>query len=189
MCRSPCPPELSRKELGVKSCSEEIQQGWWEVCISEPKMQVQWERGRERRSGGSPAAVPLGSPPPRQCADDGTTGPWKKNQIRKPCYYIWRVRMTSWRKDTSITVARDILLQEHSCPAQTVAPRPGGSPSWAASRGCGALAAGGGGGCRPSCPRLLRPPRWLQPRALWDSSRALPPASCVQRFGLFIATL
>lgn len=144
MCRSPCPPELSRKELGVKSCSEEIQQGWWEVCIPEPKMQVQWERGRERRSGGSPAAVPLGSPPPRQCADDGTTGPWKKNQIRKPCYYIWRVRMTSWRKDTPITVARDILLQEHSCPAQTVAPRPGGSPSWAASRGCGALAAGGG---------------------------------------------
>lgn len=54
--------------------------------------------------------------------------------------------MTSWRKDTPITVARDILLQEHSCPAQTVAPRPGGSPSWAASRGCGALAAGGRGG-------------------------------------------
>lgn len=94
--------------------------------------------------------------------------------------------MTSWRKDTPITATRDILLQGAQLSCQTAAPCPSGSPGGAASRGCGGE--GEAVAVHPA-PGFSRPPRWLQPPSHRDSNRALSRASCVQGFGLFIATL
>lgn len=65
--------------------------------------------------------------------------------------------MTSWRKDTPITITRDILLQA----AQLSCPDGGPPPWWVPQLGCvtGLRGVGcggeGEGGCHASCPRLL----------------------------------
>lgn len=94
--------------------------------------------------------------------------------------------MTSWRKDTPITATRDILLQGAQLSCQTAAPCPQRVPQLGCVTG---LRGGGEAVAVHPAPGFSWPPRWLQPPSHRDSNRALSRASCVQGFGLFIATL
>lgn len=82
VCGSLCPLELSREGVGGASPAlrKHDEAGGDSAFLNRRRRpQVGRERGRGRRSGGSRAAAPAGSSPPRQRADGGAAGPWKKN--------------------------------------------------------------------------------------------------------------